>query len=467
MTIPPAEAPVHALWDDLPATEPRAALTLDRDVEVCVVGAGLAGLTVAREAARAGMSVAVLEGRRIGWAASGCNLGSVLPGYGVPVNDLIARVGVAHARELWMLAEAGGDYIRETIAQDAPEIAMVPGALEVSTTDAGERLIRWLQIIGGEFGTEVEGWQIEHVREALKTRRYFHALHFPRAFQIDSARYLRALAALAEEAGAQIFEGTPVVSIDAAGIRKRIVTPSANLRAAHIVLAGNVHIGTSAERLATTLMPVWRYGVMTEPLGDLLHEAITYQGSVHDDDGIDHFRVVGDRLLWASPETTWENKPERFARAIRRRIATVFPQLAGVAIARTFASPFGQTVHGMPQIGELRQGLWVASGFGRQGLNTSAMAGRLIADGIVNGDDRWRLFSPFELVWAGGRAGRIAGQFADGLTRSRSAAAGALARWRERAAARELLREERRSARIAAAQARTARAAQHFDADRR
>jgi glycine/D-amino acid oxidase-like deaminating enzyme len=467
MTIRVSEMPAPALWGDLPAAEQRTTLTVDLDVDVCVVGGGFAGLTAAREAARAGMSVAVLEGQHVGWAASGHNLGSVLPGYGVPINDLIARVGTAHARELWLLAEAGGDYIRDTIATSAPEIAMTPGALEVSTTDVGERLIGWLQTIGSEFGTEVEGWQIDRVRAALRTRRYFHALHFPKAFQIDGARYLQALAALAEEAGVRIFENTPVINIDSAGIRKRIVTPSARLRASQIVLAGNVHIGTPALRLASTLMPLWRYGALTEPLGDRLNEVIAYCGSVLDDDGIDHFRVVdGDRLLWSSPETTWRGKPERFGRAIRRRIATVFPQLAQAKIARVFSSAFGQTVHGMPQIGELRPGLWVASGFGRQGLNTSAMAGRLIARGIAEGDDRWRLFSPFELVWAGGKAGRVAGQVADGLSRGRSAAAGVLARWRERAASREGVREERRSARMAAAQARSERAAQDFRSNR-
>ncbi|MBE0703810.1 MAG: FAD-binding oxidoreductase, partial [Afipia sp.] len=231
---------------------------------------------------------------------------------------------------------------------------------------------------------------------------------------------------------------------------------------------GNVHIGTPALRLASTLMPLWRYAAVTEPLGDLLNEVIAYRGSVLDDDGIDHFRIVdGDRLLWSSPETTWRGKPARFGRLIRRRIATVFPQLAQARIERVFSSAFGQTVHGMPQIGELRPGLWVASGFGRQGLNTSAMAGRLIAAGITEGDDRWRLFSPFELVWAGGKAGRVVGQFADGLSRGRSAAVGTLARWRERAAARERLREERRGARIAAVLARTERVSQDFGSDRR
>jgi hypothetical protein len=89
----------------------------------------------------------------------------------------------------------------------------------------------------------------------------------------------------------------------------------------------------------------------------------------------------------------------------------------------------------------LRKGLWVASGFGRQGLNTSAMAGQLIARSILWGDERWRLFSPFELVWAGGATGRVAGHLIGMWSRGSSAAAGALARYREGARARERIRE--------------------------
>jgi hypothetical protein len=64
----------------------------------------------------------------------------------------------------------------------------------------------------------------------------------------------------------------------------------------------------------------------------------------------------------------------------------------------------------MPQIGELSPGLWLASAFGGHGINTTAMAGNILAQAIVEGDDTWRLFAPFELVWAGGRAGRMAMQ---------------------------------------------------------
>src|SRR6202048_3602364 len=83
----------------------RSRLSFDLDVDICVVGAGLAGLTVAREAARLGASVAVLEGRHVGWNASGHQLGTVMPGFGVPVGDLIERIGFENTRDLWALSK--------------------------------------------------------------------------------------------------------------------------------------------------------------------------------------------------------------------------------------------------------------------------------------------------------------------------------------------------------------------------
>jgi glycine/D-amino acid oxidase-like deaminating enzyme len=425
----------------------RSRLSFDLDVDIAVVGAGVAGLSVALEAARLGASVAVLEGRHVGWNASGHQLGTVMPGYALPIGELIARVGFDDTRELWLLSKQGAELVRANASEDLiPGIAISEGALEVSNVDVGDQLISRLQMLGEDFETEVEGWQVDQVRAELKTDRYFHGVYYPNAFQIDGRRYIHGLAALARRAGARIFEDTPVVSVDPSGIRKRIVTPSARLRASHIVLAGNVHLGATLRRLSETLLPVWRYAAVTAPLGERLAEAITFKGSVTDTDGIDHFRIVdGNRLMWAGPETTWAARPERFAPAIARRIQTIFPQLGRPEIAEVWGGAAGHTVHGMPQIGQLRRGLWVTSGFGRQGLNTSAMAGQLIARSILWGDERWRLFSPFELVWAGGTTGRVAGYFIGMWNRGSSAAAGALARYRERARTQERVREARLS----------------------
>ena len=63
------------------------------------------------------------------------------------------------------------------------------------------------------------------MRDDLRSRHYFHAMHYPRAFHIHPLNYALGLATAAEAAGARIFEGTPALAIDPDGVRKRIVTP--------------------------------------------------------------------------------------------------------------------------------------------------------------------------------------------------------------------------------------------------
>ena len=114
--------------------------------------------------------------------------------------------------------------------QGVPGIDAENGWLYVSKVDNGDEFQRSAELLG-TLGCEVENWPTERVRAALRSERYFHAIHYLRAFTIHPLNYALALAAAAERDGARIFENTPVLSIDPAGVRKRIVTPAARLRA--------------------------------------------------------------------------------------------------------------------------------------------------------------------------------------------------------------------------------------------
>ncbi len=386
----------------------RGPLTFDLDVDVCVVGGGLAGLTTAREIARRGWSVAVLEARRIAWNASGRNGGFVLPGFAESMDKIVTRVGIDHAKALWSLSEMGLKYVSTAISETGmPGVAPVPGWLKVSKVDKIEAVRADLKLYS-ELGAHIEGWPVERVRDVLKTNHYFQALHFPRAYHIHPFNYALGLAAAAEAVGARIFEGTPALAIDIEGVRKRITTPSARVRATRIVLAGNVHLGTLMPRIAGTLVPIWSYLITTKPLGPQLAEAVAYRGAVTDTDLADnHYRIVGgDRLLWSGRSTTWDDDPKWYARRLQWDISKLYPQLGEVEVEHVWSGVLGNPLHKMPQLGELSPGLWIASGFGGHGLNTTAMAGNILTRAIVDGDDTWRLFSPYEFVWAGGRLGR-------------------------------------------------------------
>jgi hypothetical protein len=138
--------------------------------------------------------------------------------------------------------------------------------------------------------------------------------------------------------------------------------------------------------------------------------------------------VGGDRLMWAGTAAAgsiWAR------RALERSIRSTYPQLGPVRFEHFWPAHTGFAVHRMPQIGEVERGVWLASAFGWHGLNTSAMAGDLIARAIAERDDTWKRFLPFELVWAGGRTGRAVAGAAAWWQRQRDAALALAARQRE------------------------------------
>jgi glycine/D-amino acid oxidase-like deaminating enzyme len=391
------------------AMRDRSVLSQDIDVDVCVVGAGLAGLTVAREVARKGWTVAVLEAKRVAWNASGRNTGFVLPGFAQDAQTLVDRVGLDATRELWGLAQSGLDYVRETVAESRMQsMEQSEGWLHISKTDRAKALRDETELLRN-LGADVEFWPESLVRSKVKCDNYFQAVHYPAAFSIHPLNYALGLAELAEQSGARIFENTEAVSIDPAGVRKRITTATGRVRAGHIVLAGNTFMRKLTPELSKTLIPIHTYVIVTKPLGPELAETIDYPGAISDTDRADnHYRIIGgDRLMWAGRMTVWDSRPGRFGRRLRRDLRQRFPQLKNAEVDYAWTGELGMTVHRMPQIGEVSSGVWLANGFAGHGLNTTAMAGQLIARAIIENDDRWRQFQPFELVWAGGRSGRI------------------------------------------------------------
>ena len=88
-------------------------------------------------------------------------------------------------------------------------------------------------------------------------------------------------------------------------------------------------------------------------------------------------------------------------------MVSVFPQLGNSAVDYAWAGIMGYALHKMPLIGRAADGQFYASAFGGHGLNTTAMAGILIARAIADGDDEYRRFSVFAPRWAGGPFGRF------------------------------------------------------------
>jgi gamma-glutamylputrescine oxidase len=400
----------------------------DVAVDACIVGGGLAGLSVALELARGGRKVALLERHRIAWGASGRNGGFVTSGFATGLDTIRRRASAADADALYRLSLEGVEIVRENIAQLAIAGADVtPGILRVIRYDGADGLKAYRDEMNGRFGERLEFRDRADVQADLSSPCYHQGLFDPDGFHFHPLNYARGLAAEIRRLGGKIFEETPALGLDRQGGGHAVATPGGRIVARDVVFCGGGYTDGIESRLKRSYLPIATYVLLTEPLGDLLQETIRTKAAIADDRRAgDYYRVVGEgRILWGGRITTRVADPADLAQLLRRQMVGTYPQLKDVKVELAWSGLMSYARHLMPQIGQLEEGLWHCTGFGGHGMNTTAVGGKVLAEAMLGTSDRYRLFAPFGLDWAGGFLGCAAAQ----LTYWRYQAMDA---WRER-----------------------------------
>ncbi|MGH6875174.1 MAG: NAD(P)/FAD-dependent oxidoreductase [Aestuariivirgaceae bacterium] len=201
MTVSRPQAEYPRSWYVATAQIPqrRQELTRDTSCDVCVIGGGLAGLTVAYELARRGKSVVLVEANRIGWGASGRNGGFVSAGFAEGLSKIIERVGLDEAKALYGLSVEGLEYVRNTITGFDPTIRMGEGWLVAQRYPDAESQRQLAALLNGAFGRRTKVLEPAETRRLLRSDRYFHSRFDPSAFHIHPLRYCLAVAAAARQ----------------------------------------------------------------------------------------------------------------------------------------------------------------------------------------------------------------------------------------------------------------------------
>ncbi|BBK44306.1 oxidoreductase [Allostella vacuolata] len=384
------------------------------EADTCIVGGGLAGLNLALELAGRGRRVVLLEAQRVGWGASGRNGGFVGPGYSLGARRILDRVGPDDARRLYGLTVEAVATIHRRIAQFAiPCGPVVRGILKAGLAEEGPGLQRDIDFMAGQFGVEtLEHWPAERVRSVLATDRYSDAILQNGSVHLHSLNYARGIAAAASAAGAAIHEGSAATGHALDGPVKEVRTAAGRVRAREVVFACGGYVGMLHTRLSMATVPVATYVMLTEPLGDRLAGVIGVPHGVSDTRFCnDYYRPLADtRILWGGRVSTFHPPAVRIAAALRRDMLAVYPQLADVKVEVAWGGTMGYPMHKMPLIGQLSPGVWYCMGFGGHGMSATTAGAAVVAAGIADGDDRWRLFAPFGLAFTGGPLARPAAQ---------------------------------------------------------
>ncbi len=391
----------------------------DRKTQVCIIGGGLAGLSCASELAARGFDVVLLEGNRLGWAASGRNGGFVSDGFAQGMSDVVARTGIETAKKLFKASVEGVEIVRSNIqTARRDDLIQGHGGLKLIRTADDSGLRKQLGDYRSFFDTERSYVSKNNLNRYINSNAYHAALYNENAFHIDPIEYCELMAHSTTKTGAALFENSKAHSIRKRRIGWEVECDGAYVRADHVVIATSGYGGVFAP-ITGSMVPVSTYVVASKPQGSKFDNVIDFTGTMADTRRAgDYFRVVGKgddrRLIWGGRITTRRSEPKKLAHMLAKDISDVFPQLRGLEIEYAWSGLMGYTRHKMPLIGQFwpktYKNLWTCTGFGGHGLNTTAMGGRIIGEALSKTSNRTNLFQSYRPVWTGGPIGRVVAQ---------------------------------------------------------
>ncbi len=358
--------------------------------EICVVGAGYAGLSTALHAAKRGYGVAILEATRAGAGASGRNGGQVLPGFAADPAAMIAEFGETRARELWKISLRGLDKVRALAgsACDIRDHVAIVAAVEADLPRLARQGSLRRDVFGDDTTELLDG---PSFKQALPGLAGHGALIDKRAFSIDPVKYVAALTAQAKAAGASLHERRPATGIARANGKWHVATSRGDVIADRVVLAANVDLPGLEAGTERLLAPVRTFMLETVPLAKFPAWAT---GAAYDTSpALRYMRRTADgRLQFGAGGWPGRGNPPLAKTWLRRALRKALPDLAQARIARAWSGLVDVTTDGMPRFAD-REGLIHVVGFCGHGVALTTLAGQIVADAIEGEDADFRRFA--------------------------------------------------------------------------
>jgi len=375
-------ASVAPFWlDDPSRPASRASLRGDTDTDLVVIGGGFCGLWTALIAKERDPSrrVVLLEGRRIGWAASGRNGG-------------FCESSLTHGRENGELHFADEIQVIERLAQE--NFAAFEQTIERYGIDAEFEKAPVLtvatephQVAGlrdaadGVHSRFLEGAELDEFAKSPLFRA--GTVDTEGSAYVNPAKLAWGLADAAERLGVEIYESSPALKLHRSSAGVAVETPGGTVRARYAALATN-GFPSLLKRLRLFTVPIYDYVLMTEPLSDAQLESIGWTGRHGITDAgreFHYYRKSADnRILFGGYDAIYhrgrriidhqDQRPETFLRLADHFFST-FPQLEGTKFSHRWGGMIDMSTQLVAFHGATKDGR-VAYSSGYTGLGVAA-----------------------------------------------------------------------------------------------
>jgi glycine/D-amino acid oxidase-like deaminating enzyme/nitrite reductase/ring-hydroxylating ferredoxin subunit len=393
----------RSVWMDTSRLAPEKRLTEDTGADVCIVGAGIAGMSTAYLLAREGKAVVVLDGGPIGGGMTARTTAHLTNALDNRYFDIERLHGQEGARLAAASHTAAIDAIEAIVKREAIrcEFARLDGFLFVPPRESTQVLDDELAAVHRAGLADVE--KVERV--PWNSYDTGPALRFPRQAQVHPLKYLAGLAKAVKANGGRIHTSTHATSITG-GRKARIET-----RDGGVVTAGSVVVATNtpvndliaihtkqasyqtyviAARVPKGSVPRALYWDTPDPYHYLRIETVGSGAAARD------LLIVGGEDHKTGQA---DDGARRFA-ALERWTRRRFPMIK--SIDYRWSGQVMEPMDGMAFIGRNpldARNVYIATGDSGNGMTHGTIAGLLITDLIMKRKNAWApLYDPSRIT---------------------------------------------------------------------
>lgn len=375
----------------MPALPDRAGRDLPDTADVVVIGGGYVGINAARELARRGVAVTLLEAQTLGWGASTRNGGIVHSGYKWGPRELTERYGDETGRALYRDTLDGYETVKRLIAEEAidcdfREVGHVELAYAPSHIDG----LRHEHDELAAIGIESEVVPRERLRDEIGSDAYFGGLVRYDTGLLHPGRYFAGLAAAADRAGADLHERVRARTIRRQADGRFVVeTERGAILARDVFVATNGYTDGVAPSLRRRIIPIGSYIIASEPLSEELANELSPKGRAFFDtkNFLYYWHVSADRrMVFGGRASFMPTSIDRSAAILHRGLLEVHPQLAGHRIDYAWGGNVGFTFDRMPHAGRTSEGIAYAMGCCGTGVALMTHLGTKVGEWLAGGE---------------------------------------------------------------------------------
>lgn len=352
--------------------------------DVCVIGAGITGLSAALYLAEQGRSVVVLEAKRIGWGATGRSIGHIHSGALSDMAQLEKKFGAAACQSIWTQMQDAKNHIEHLITTyeincDYKKglIQALPGAKSAEHCTAHLRLMQ-----NNYHYSHLRFLSATDLEDYVALKGFGAALLDKEGARLHALNFTLGLAKAALSKGVKILERSRVREIEK-GDRPTLKTLTGQVRPKQVIFACNGHLEKLSWKQSAYIAPIQRYAAVTEVLDDdLLQKILPQDYGIRLPNGntTSFHRSTDSRLIFSTAETYGREPKEKPTRLIRSRLRKIIPELDGLKFDYMWGGTAATTSTGLPMLTQIRTNQFIAQGFDSNGLSMGCFYGKLLAE---------------------------------------------------------------------------------------